>query len=355
VITAVGISVSGAILAGVALTALTTDPGTRGVAGMPPGSFGAEPLLGFRHWGRLVEIATMAMFGATLTVLLTNCIQLRRVTTGTIFFAAAMILYLLDPIGNWAPYAVYDPQMLHFPVSWPWAAIAPNIEPVVGLFGYFGFYVGIPVLCVQIVKGWLIPRSHERGFVRRRPLLTLTVVTVIVGFILDAAFELFLVHTGMVSYLQVVPFGSVWVGTPYQFPLLWQSLATTIPFIVIALLWWRGDDGLSHAERLAARWRPLNRMGRGGTFILVTVAMLVGYLAFVTPYAVIRKAGWATGTAQPYLFCDMAVPDPNGLMKLNGQPGPYVAGFWPGPYHHDPTRQEPAPATACPDASNPPP
>lgn len=344
----VAIAVTGATLGGVLLTAVTTDLGARAVPGVRSGSFADAPLFGFPYWARFFEIATVVLFGVTLTILLTNCIQRRRVTTGTIFFAAAMVLYVLDPIGNWAPYAVYDPQMVHFPVSWPWAAIAPNIEPLVGVFGYFGFYVGIPVLCVKVVQDWLIPRLPVDSFVVRHPLVTLVAHTVVLGFILDATIEILMIHTGVLSYLQVVPFGSVWEGTRYQFPLLWQSLATTLPFIAVALLWWRDDNGRSNAELLAQRWRPLNKMGRLGTFVLVSVAMLLGYLAFVTPYAVIHKAGWATATAQPYLFCGTAVPDPNGLMKLNRQPGPYIAGWWPGPYQHAATRHRPPPPNACP-------
>lgn len=342
-----GAAVGLMILGGIVLTSATTDLGERQVPGVGAGTFGDRPLWGFAHWGQAFEIASMIAFGATLTVLLTNCLQQRRVTTGTIFFAAAMVLYVLDPLGNWAPYAVYDPQMLHWPVSWPWASIAPNVEPVVGMFGYFGFYVGVPVLCVQTVQRVLRPRLSAQSPANHHPIVTLVIVTVGLGFVLDATIEVLMIRTGVFSYLQVVPFGSVWVGTRYQFPLLWQSLFTTTPFVLVALLWWRGASGLSNAEVLSMVSAPLRRMGRFATFLVVSVAMLVGYLGFLTPYVIIHKAGWATGTAQPYLFCDTPVPDPNGLMRLNGQPGPYLAGWWPGPYRTQPTRTNPPPASAC--------
>jgi hypothetical protein len=344
----VGAAVSALIATGILATFMTTDLGSRGVPPVKPGTFADDPLFGFAHWALLFETGSMVMFGVTLTVLATNCIEARRVTTGTLFFAAAMVLYVLDPIGNWAPYAVYDPQMLHWPVDWPWAAIAPNVEPVAGFFGYFGFYVGIPVLCVQIVQKYLRPRGRQGSFVNRRPVITLMLVTVVVGFVLDAIIEIFMIRTGVLTYLQVVPFGSLWVGTRHQFPLLWQSLFTTIPFLAGALLWWRGSSGLSTAELPSMIWSPMRRLGRFGTFLVVAVGLMLGYLAFLTPYVIIHKTGWATGTAQPYLFCDSVVPDPNGLMRLNGQPGPYLDGWWPGPYLTEATHDGPAPQNGCP-------
>lgn len=344
----VGTTIAALTVLAIAAMWLTVDLGSRAVPGVPSGTWASPPLFGFPHWGRLFEVASVAMFVITATLVVTSCIEKREVTVGAMFFVSGLGLYSLDPFGNWAPYAVYDPQMLHWPVSWPWASIAPNIEPVVGLVGYFGFYLGIPLTAIWLLRERIMPRVGSESFIRRRPLLSLTLVTIGVGFVLDALVEVFMIRTGMLMYLQVVPFGSVWVGTRYQFPLLWQSVATTIPFVFAALLWWRDDEGVTTAVRLSRRLPVLRRWGRTGTFVLIYGALTTGYVLFMTPYAIIHKTGLATGTAQPFLYCDSAVPDPNGLMRLNGQPGPYLSGWWPGPYHTEPTRNSPPPADECP-------
>ena len=40
-----------------------------------------------------------------------------------------------DPIMNWAPYAVYNPQLWHFPEDWPLVNLSPTVEPFI-VIGY---------------------------------------------------------------------------------------------------------------------------------------------------------------------------------------------------------------------------
>jgi hypothetical protein len=44
-----------------------------------------------------------------------------------------------DPIMNWAPYAVYNPQLWHWPEDWPLVNLSPTVEPFV--LGYVSFYL----------------------------------------------------------------------------------------------------------------------------------------------------------------------------------------------------------------------
>ena len=45
---------------------------------------------------------------------------------------------------NWAPYAVYNPQLWHWPETWPLVSLSPTVEPFI-VIGYATFYIG-PVL-----------------------------------------------------------------------------------------------------------------------------------------------------------------------------------------------------------------
>src|SRR4051794_37131245 len=46
-----------------------------------------------------------------------------------------------DPIMNWAPYAVYNPQLWHWPEDWPLIRLSPTVEPFI-VIGYAIFYFG---------------------------------------------------------------------------------------------------------------------------------------------------------------------------------------------------------------------
>ena len=51
---------------------------------------------------------------------------------------ACTAIVWMDPIMNWAPYAVYNPQLWHWPESWPLVSLSPTVEPLV-VFGYVMF------------------------------------------------------------------------------------------------------------------------------------------------------------------------------------------------------------------------
>ena len=59
----------------------------------------------------------------------------------------------------------------------------------------------------------------------RHPLIVLAALILAIGFVFDAALEIFLVRTQLYIYSQVIPFGSFAAGEWYQFPLIWESVA----------------------------------------------------------------------------------------------------------------------------------
>ena len=69
--------------------------------------------------------------------------------------------------------------------------------------------------------------------------------------------EISLVRTGMYIYSQVIPCGSVFTGSTFQFPLIWESFAVTFVMVPAAILCYRDDTGKSVAEKLAAKATPV--------------------------------------------------------------------------------------------------
>ena len=63
-----------------------------------------------------------------------------------------------DPIMNWAPYAVYNPQLWHLPEDWPLVPLSPTVEPFI-VIGYSTFYFIGPFFA----SIWILRRLQARA------------------------------------------------------------------------------------------------------------------------------------------------------------------------------------------------
>jgi hypothetical protein len=232
-----------------------------------------------------------------------------------------------DPIMNWAPYAVYNPQLWHWPPDWPLVNLSPTVEPFV-VIGYATFYFVVPFF----LSSWLLRRFQAHAstdaFVWRRPLISLGLLLFFVGFIFDAILEIFSIHAGLYIYSQVMPWGSVSSGTTFQFPLIWESALVTTVMIPAGVLCHRDDTGRTQAEKLAQRFRWLPKRPALGTFLMMFAILNVAYFVYGAGFAAIRASGLATSVACPYPYPEAKVYDPQGYYEREGAPGPYFPGHW---------------------------
>jgi hypothetical protein len=243
-----------------------------------------------------------------------------------LMFAAGFAIIWLDPVMNWAPYAVYDPRLWHWPTDWPWVRVSPSVEPFI-VAGYPLFYVGpaLPsIFILRRLQRWL-PRD---SIFSRRPLISLAVITFIFGFAYDAQLETGLVKNQLYIYSQVIPWGSLHPGKYYQFPLIWESSFITFVMIPSAVLLYRDDTGRTQAEKLAQRLRLFATRPVLATFLVMFAILNVAYFAYGGSFAIIRASGLATSVACPWLYPEIKVYDPNGYYEQAGQPGPYFEGEW---------------------------
>ena len=65
------------------------------------------------------------------------------------------------------------------------------------------------------------------SFVWRHPLISMALLILPIGIVIDAMLEITLVRTGFYIYSQVIPFGSVFAGETYQFPFIWETVMVT--------------------------------------------------------------------------------------------------------------------------------
>ena len=68
-----------------------------------------------------------------------------------LMFLCTTLIVWQDPIMNWSPFAVYNPDLIHWPESWPLVSLSPTVEPFV-VFGYVMFYFGPYFPAVWILR-----------------------------------------------------------------------------------------------------------------------------------------------------------------------------------------------------------
>lgn len=283
-----------------------------------------EFLFGFDHWIGLWEAFTVV----SVPLLIAVCVWAWRRNPGSpivmMAFATTFIVWQ-DPFMNWAPYAVYNPQLWHWPEDWPWVSLSPTIEPFIVL-GYVMFQFGPYFPAVWILRRLQAHRPPE-SFVWRHPLLSLTALILPIGFLFDMVLELTLVRTGLYIYAQVIPFGSIFVGQPWQFPLLWESTLVTLVMIPAGVLVYRDDTGKTVAEKLAARSRIFPKRPMLGTFVVMMIIINIAYMAYGAAFTIIKWSHAATSVACPWPYPEAKTYDPQGFYESSDQPGPYSVGI----------------------------
>ncbi len=286
-----------------------------------------EPLWGRSDWLTLHQVGTVVMMIVLVTVVV---VMWRRHPRHPILLMVLVTTVLIwqDPIMNWAPYAVYNPQLWHWPETWPLVSLSPTVEPFL-VIGYATFYMAPFFPAIWILRR-LQARRPPEAFVGRHPLVVLAALVLAIGFVFDAFLEIFLVRTQLYIYSQVIPFGSFAAGEWYQFPLIWESALVTLVMIAAGVLLYRDDTGRTQAEKLAQRVPAFRGRPALGTFLVMFVIVNVAYFGYGAGFAVIRASGAATSVACPWPYPEAKVYDPNGFYEESGQPGPWFPGIWAG-------------------------
>jgi hypothetical protein len=321
---AVGLTILGLVVANAsrgANVARVANPAGRGVHSP------VRYLFDWTHWLGMQQVGTLI---SMILLVVGVALYWRRHPDSPVplMVIAATGIVWQDPLVNWSPYAVYNPQLWHWPINWPLASVAPTVEPFV-VIGYAFFYVGPGLVGLAVLKK-LQARRPVDSFVWRHPLITLAILIYPIGFIFDAGLEIMCIRCGLYIYSQVIPFGSVFTGTTFQFPLLWESSLVTLVMIPAGILLYRDDTGRSVAEKLAQRVRGLRRHPRLGTFVVMFLVLNVAYFGYLAAFGVIRDTRVSTSVACPWPYPEAKVYDPQGMYEKAGQTGPYAVGVWAG-------------------------
>jgi Spirocyclase AveC-like len=286
----------------------------------------SDPLFGYGHWIVTIEIFS---YLALVSIIALIAVLWRRYPNHPylLMTIAVSTLAWLDAPMNWATFAAYNPDLWHWPEDWPIVSLSPTIEPLfiaaIAMFVVPPFFPAI----------WVLRRLQARrpldSFVSRHPLISLSGFVFAFGFVYDFAMEELCVRVGLYTFTQVIPFGSVFVGTRWQFPLVWQSSLISILMIPAAVLIYRDDTGRTVAERLATRAGVLPTRPVLGSFLTMLVGINLAFMTYGVVYtAVTRWSGAATAIVCPWPWPSAKVYDPQGFYERSGAPGPFSEGIW---------------------------
>jgi Spirocyclase AveC-like len=234
---------------------------------------------------------------------------------------------LLDPLYNWAMYCNYYPNLLHWPVNWSIMNVAPTVEPLWIVMGaYQVFFLGPAWGAFVLYRRYLNRREGTSAWIDRHQLLSLFLVSWVIGSVADILMEQWMLNMYIYKYTQIAgPAMTLGHGRLQIAEIIWIGFLIA----VCAICLYRDDRGQTIGERIAqsSSWLRGHRVGAAGvTMMIVTVALALygGY------WATLRLTGNATHIAPGnWPYAAARTYDPNGRLKAAGVGGPYYfSGTW---------------------------
>ncbi len=241
-------------------------------------------------------------------------------------FVALLLQVFLDPIYNWGFYCVYDPALLHWPITWPTFNFSPSVEPLWIVMGaYQVFFIGPAWLILTGFHKFVAARATPGSWIERHPTLSLFAVGAVLGAVADILMEIWMINIGVYKYTQIAGPSLGWGNAHLQ---LSEIMWVGVLIAGTAVLMRRDDTGRSTAAVLSASNGVLRRLrlGEFGTvFVLVTAALAIYGSFFIGA----RMAGLATNVVyHTWQYPAIKTFDPDGRLADAGIPGPYYGGTW---------------------------
>jgi hypothetical protein len=239
-------------------------------------------------------------------------------------FLALTGICVLDPLGNWATYAAFDPRLTHFPTNWPWVSAAPGVEPLIAVVAYPVYFFAPAFFAWWLYRRLIWSRARPQSFAVRHPLAGLFAVGLAVGIVWDISVQLFMLRVELYTYTQY--FGPALHWDIVRLPLKTVALDATI-LAATAMLMWVDDAGRSVGQRLAQRSSQLRGRPLIGGVVGSWAILTAVYVAGMVPLGVIRWTDSAVHLNTPWPYPETKTYDPHGRWAEAGEPGPFYPGI----------------------------
>jgi hypothetical protein len=290
-----------------------------------PGSAPYPPFLGFHNWPLIISFMSIPLAVGLVGSLLWLSLRQRRVHWTVVIAFVGLLAGALDPLANWATFAVFDPRMLHFPLTWPYVNISPDLEPALSfLGGYAAYYLlnGLGILAMN--DRFIAPLIRPGSWLGRHRLVAAFTGAFVVAIPLNTAVQFLWLRFGIFVYSEAV--GPVLhIGHTYL-PVI-MIVYDCFIFAMVATLCVRDEDGdLILVDRLARRLPPRPGRAKITTNRRLLVAVSVGLVSFAIPLAVLaglRVGGVSQPAYDKFPYPELKVYDPYGHLEKAGKPGPF--------------------------------
>lgn len=309
-------------------TVATLQSGTHGdplTTNPDPGPAPYPPFLGFDNWPLAVALSSIPMAIGLIGTLVWLSVRQRKVHWAVVIAFAGLITGALDPLANWATFAIFDPRMLHFPLSWPYVNISPNLEPALAfLGGYAAYYLLNGLGFLKLHDRFIDPLMQRNTWLVRHRLLGVFIGATIVAVPINGLIQFTWMRFGIFFYTEAV--GPTLQIGHIHFPLI-MAVYDSIIFGMVAVMCVRDSSGELILINRIARRLPTRS---GGSTVTLTrqllISLTVGLVSFAAPLAVLaslRAAGLSKPAYEQNPYPNIKVYDPYGHLEQSGKPGPF--------------------------------
>lgn len=290
-----------------------------------PGPAPYPPFLGFDNWPLAVSFSSIPMAIGLIATLVGLSYRQRKAHWAVVIGFAGLITGALDPLANWATFAIFDPRMLHFPLTWPYVNISPNLEPALAfLGGYAAYYLLTGLAILQLHNRLVKPLIPRTSLLARHQLVAVFLGAAVIAIPINGLVQFTWMRVGIFFYTEAV--GPVLRIGHIHFPLI-MAVYDSFIFAMVAVMCVRDEHGeLTLISRLA-RGLPARR-GRPKLTLTrqLLISVTVGLVSFAIPLAVLaglRAAGLSRPAYDQNPYPSVKVYDPYGHLQQAGKPGPF--------------------------------
>jgi Spirocyclase AveC-like len=234
------------------------------------------------------------------------------------FFAGA-----LDPLANWATFAVFDPRVAHFPLSWPYFNASPLLEPTLSfLGGYASYYVLTGLGLLSLHRRFIEPGIRPGSWLDRHRFIAVFITGFVAGLPLNALMQFMWLKVGLFVYTEAA--GPVLHLGGRYLP-LYMVIYDSALFAIVALLCVRDDNGRpAIVATLADRLPTVGAQITTARLLAIATAVLMSAVLLpIAVFSLLRIGGDPKPAYDLWPFPTVKVCDPYGDLEQAGKPGPF--------------------------------
>jgi hypothetical protein len=288
-----------------------------------PGVTPYPPFLGVTNWPLVTSITSAVFTVAFFGYLAWQSIRQRSPHALLIVGIAAFFAGALDPLANWATFAIFDPRVGHFPLTWPYFNASPLLEPTLSfLGGYASYYVMTGLGLLAIHRRFIEPHLRRDTWLGRHRFAAVFITGFIAGLLINAVMQFMWLKVGLFVYTEVA--GPVLHVAGRQLPVL-MVIYDSVLFAVVALLCVRDDNGRpAIVAKLAQRLPALGpRITTTRLMVAATAVLMSAVLLPIAVFSLLRIGGDPKPAYDVWPYPTVRVYDPYGHLERAGKPGPF--------------------------------